>query len=119
MKTLTYTTAILMAVATASAYAHHPAADMVSEETYEMITENLVEAESPHLDMDLDMAVIGSTTAAGDSAMDQATTEQAGWTSGDEDSQAGTMTLDQPQEGPGPDAAAAADTMNLLEEVAP
>jgi hypothetical protein len=117
MKTLTYTTAIFMAMAATSVFAHHPAADMVSEETYVMITENLVEVASPHLDMDLDMAVIGSTTAAGDAAMDQATTEQAGWAS--EQTQDGTMTLDQPQAGPGPDAAAAADTMNLLEEVAP
>ena len=116
MKTLTYTTALFMAMAATSVFAHHPAADMVSEETYDMITENL--GDSPHLEMDLDMAVIGNTEAAGDAAMDQATTEQAGWAS--EQTQDGDMTMDQPQDGPGPDAAAAAaDTMDLLEEVTP
>ena len=113
MKTLTYITAIFMAMAATSVFAHHPAADMVSEETYDMINENL--DGSPHLDMDLDMAVIGYTNATGDSAMDQAATEQAGWAS--EQTQDGTMALDQPQEAMGP--AAAADTMNLLEEVTP
>jgi hypothetical protein len=115
MKTLTYTTAIFMAMAATSVFAHHPAAEMVSVETYDMITENL--EGTPHLDMDLDMAVIGYTNAAGDSAMDDATTEQAGWTSGALDSQAGEMTLEQPQEAMGP--AAGAGTMNLLEEVTP
>lgn len=116
MKTLTYTTALFMAMAATSVFAHHPSADMVSEETFDMITENL--DGTPHLDMDLDMAVIGYTSAAGDSAMDQAATEQAG--SASEQTQDGTMALDQPQEGLGPDAAAAAaDTMNLLEEVTP
>jgi hypothetical protein len=118
MKTLTYTTALFMAMAATSVFAHHPAEGMVPEATYETINENLLEATSPHLDMDLDMAVIGYTNAAGDAAMDQATSEQAGWTS--DQNQAGDMTMDQPTEGPGPDAAAAAaDTMNLLEEVAP
>ena len=111
MKTLTYTTAIFMAMAATSVFAHHPSADMVSEETFDMITENL--DGSPHLDMDLDMAVIGSTTAAGDSAMDQATTEQAGWTA-NQTQDGGAFDPDVPT-----DAAAAADTMNLLEEVAP
>jgi hypothetical protein len=34
------------------AFAHHPAADRVDAETYDMITDNLEEADSPHLDMD-------------------------------------------------------------------
>ena len=112
MKTLTYTTALFMAMAAPSVFAHHPADGMVSDATYEMITENL--EGTPHLDMDLDMAVIGSTTAAGDAAMDQATSEQAGLTS--EQTQDGTMILDQPQEAMGP--AAGAGTIGLMEDVA-
>ena len=115
MKTLTYTAAIVMAMAATSVFAHHPSED--TNPNYDIVDAQLEAVESPHQEMDVyDM---GATDAAGDTAMDQATTDQAGFTSGDEDSQAGTMTLDQPQEGPGPDAAAAADTMNLLEEVAP
>jgi hypothetical protein len=112
MKKLTYTTAILVTMAATSVFAHHPAADMVSDETYEMINENL--DGSPHLDMDLDMAVIGSTTAAGDSAMAEAAQDQAGWTS--DQNQAGTMTLVQPQEAMGP--ADGAGTIDLMENVA-
>ena len=116
MKTLTYTTALFMAMAATSVFAHHPAADMVSEETYDMITENL--GDSPHLEMDLDMAVIGNTEAAGDAAMDQATTEQAGWAAvaGEGQTQDGTMTLEQPQEAMGP--AEGAGTIDLMEIVA-
>ena len=33
--------------------AHHPAADIVSDEIYDMIEENLLDADSPHLDLDL------------------------------------------------------------------
>ena len=38
MKKLTYTTAIIMAMATTSVFAHHPAVEMVDSETYDMIT---------------------------------------------------------------------------------
>ena len=118
MKTLTYTTALFMAMAATSVFAHHPAADMLSAETYDMITENLVEAESPHLDMDLSDMGATTASAAGDSDMAAAEArDQAGFMQGDEDSQAGEMTLEQPQEAMG--SAAAADTMNLLEEVTP
>ena len=35
-----------------SAFAHHPAADIIDPETWEMIDQNLEDADSPHLDMD-------------------------------------------------------------------
>jgi len=114
MKTLTYTTAIFMAMVATSVFAHHPSLD--TNPNYDIVDAQLEAVESPHLDMDV--SDMGATTDAGDSDMATSTQGQAGFTSGDEDSQAGTMTLDQPQEGPGPDAAAAAaaaDTMDLLE----
>ncbi len=36
-----------------SAFAHHPAEDIIDAETWEMIDENLVDADSPHLELDL------------------------------------------------------------------
>ncbi len=36
-----------------SAFAHHPAEDIIDAETWEMIDQNLVDADSPHLDLDL------------------------------------------------------------------
>jgi len=114
MKKLTYTTAIFMAMVATSVFAHHPSADMVSAETYEMITENL--DGSPHLDMD--MYEMGATTAAGDSAMSTAAQDQEGWAAvaGEGQTQDGTMTLEQPQEAMGP--AAGAGTIDLIENVA-
>ena len=117
MKTLTYTTAIVMAMSATSVFAHHPAAEMVSDATYEMITENLVEAASPHLDIDMDAMGATTTMATGDMDVSATARDQAGFTSGAEDSQAGEMTLDQPQEAMGP--ASAAGTIGLMEEVTP
>jgi phage shock protein A len=34
-----------------SAFAHHPAEDIIDPETWEMIDQNLEDADSPHLDM--------------------------------------------------------------------
>jgi len=34
-----------------SAFAHHPAEDIIDAETWEMIDQNLVDADSPHLDL--------------------------------------------------------------------
>lgn len=36
-----------------SAFAHHPAEDIIDPDTWEMIDQNLVDADSPHLDLDL------------------------------------------------------------------
>ncbi|MHB1430213.1 MAG: hypothetical protein ACYC5U_09145 [Rhodocyclaceae bacterium] len=39
-------------LASFSAFAHHPAQDIIDEETWLMIDGNMVEADSPHLDLD-------------------------------------------------------------------
>lgn len=71
MKKLTYTTAIFMAMTASSVFAHHPAADIVDPEVYEMIDANV--ADTPHADMVFDD--MGS--AMGD-AMQQGTAVQDG-----------------------------------------
>ena len=109
MKTLTYTTAIIMTIAATSAFAHHPAADMVNAETYDMINENLEAADSPHLTMDLDS--MGSATATGDSAMDDASVTQLGPQSS-QAQEGGAFEIEPPME-----AADSADTIDLLENV--
>lgn len=46
--------AVLASVLTSfSAFAHHPAEEIIDAETWLMIDENLEEADSPHLDLDL------------------------------------------------------------------
>jgi hypothetical protein len=113
MKKLTFTTAIFMAMAATSVFAHHPSADM--NPNYDMVDAQLEAVDSPHLDMDV--SDMGATSAAGDSDMATAAQGQAGFTP--EQSQDGSMSLSQPQAGDGPsmDAAAAADTIDLLENV--
>lgn len=44
MKILTYTTAILMTMTATGAFAHHPAAEVVDAETYEIIEANVAES---------------------------------------------------------------------------
>jgi len=113
MKSLKYITAVFMTVAATSVFAHHPSEEM--SPNFDMVDAQLEAVDSPHLDMTFDD--MGATSAAGDSDMANATQTQDGWTAGSDQSQAGTMSLDQPQTGPGP-AAAAADTIDLLENVA-
>lgn len=43
-------TALASLLASVPAFAHHPAADIVDEDTYEMIDENV--ADTPHADLD-------------------------------------------------------------------
>lgn len=50
MKTVLKVAAIASMFASVSAFAHHPAADIVDPETFEMIDENV--ADTPHADMD-------------------------------------------------------------------
>ena len=103
MKKLTLASAILMAMAATSALAHHPAKDMLDDDQYEQIEENLQEMESPHLDMeDGDM---GSAAGAetGSSGQDQAERQLDGWESNQE------------QSGEVPPIEDPIDTMNLLE----
>lgn len=52
MKTPLITTAFFITFASASAFAHHPAADIVDPEIYSMIDENV--ADTPHADLVLD-----------------------------------------------------------------
>lgn len=50
MKTVLKVAAIASMFASVSAFAHHPAADIVDPETFEMIDENV--GDTPHADMD-------------------------------------------------------------------
>ena len=79
MNKMTLTSAVFVAMAATSVWAHHPAELMVSEDTYNMIEENL--DGSPHLDMDYD-DIMGMGAAegidAGSSAMEQAERFQSG-----------------------------------------
>jgi hypothetical protein len=108
MKILTYTAAFFMSMAATSVFAHHPSATVVDADTFAMITENLEAADSPHLTMDLDS--MGSAAAMSSSAMDQAATLQAGPVA---DQTGVIIDVDAPM-----DAATAANTMDLLENVA-
>lgn len=107
MKKLTCTTAIFIAMAATSVFAHHPSVDM--NPNYERVDDQLEAVESPHLDMDMD--AMGATTAAGDSDMSTETRDQAGWQA-NQVQPGGAFEADAPM-----DAAAAADTIELLENV--
>jgi hypothetical protein len=104
MKTLTYTSAIILAVASTGAFAHHPSEGV--SPSFDRVEDQLEAAESPHLDMDMD--AMGATAAAGASDMSTEAREQAGWVS----NQAG---VEIPDVEPPMDAAESADTMGLLE----
>jgi hypothetical protein len=108
MKKLTYTTAIFVAMAATSVFAHHPSLDM--NPNYERIDDQLEAVESPHLDMDL--GDMGATTETGASDMSTASQSQAGF----DPTQAqpgGAFDADPPT-----DAAAAAGTIDLMENLA-
>lgn len=107
MKKLTYITAIIMAVTATAVFAHHPSEGI--SPNFDIVDAQLEAVESPHLDMDLD--AMGATTAAGDSDMSTETRDQAGWVS----NQAG---VDIPEVEPPMGAAAAAGTIDLMENVA-
>lgn len=113
MKKLTYTTAIFMAMAATSVFAHHPSIDV--NPNYEMVDDQLEAVDSPHIYMDLDS--MGATTAAGDSDMATATQESLGGVTTARPGLANNV-QDQSGDGPGMDAAAAAGTINLFESVA-
>ena len=112
MKTLTYTTALVMAMAATSVFAHHPSEG--TNPNFEVV--DAILADTPHDEMLA--ADMGSTTAAGDDALAEINPTQSGFTP--EQTQNGTMTMDDPPQegdGPGMDAAAAAGTMELMEDV--
>jgi hypothetical protein len=103
MKTVTYTSAIVLAVASTGVFAHHPSEGL--SPNFDSVTETLEAVESPHLDMDMD--AMGATTAAGASDMASAAREQAG-------SAANQAGVEIPEVDP-MDAAAAADSMSLMQ----
>jgi len=110
MKTLTYTTAIFMAMAATSVFAHHPSLDV--NPNYDTVDAQLIEMDVPHIYMDLDD--MGANTAAGESEEATAIQDSAGDVN---TARAGEAEPDQPQtgDGPGMDAAAAAGTIGLME----
>jgi len=108
MKKLTYTTAIFVAMAATSVFAHHPSLDM--NPNYERVDDQLEAVESPHLDMDL--GDMGATTEAGESDMSTASQSQAGFDP-NQAQPGGAFDADPPT-----DAAAAAGTIDLMENVA-
>ena len=98
MNTLTFSTALVMALSTTAAFAHHPAADIVDAETYEMIDANV--ADTPHADLVFDDMGSSMDTAAG--APSGTPTETAGI----------EMDVDVAM-----DSAGTLDTMDLMENV--
>lgn len=52
MKTLLKAAAVASLLASVSAFAHHPAEDILDPETFEMIDENV--ADTPHAELDFD-----------------------------------------------------------------
>lgn len=48
-----------------SAFAHHPAEAIIDADTWAMIDQNLEDADSPHLDMDMDDMGSASDTSVG------------------------------------------------------
>lgn len=48
-----------------SAFAHHPAEAIIDADTWAMIDQNLQDADSPHLDMDMDDMGAASDTGTG------------------------------------------------------
>ncbi len=108
MKKLTYTTAIFMAVAATSVFAHHPSEDV--NPNFDMVDAQLEAVESPHYYMDMDD--MGANTAAGDSDMANASQESFGEPN---TSRPGLANQERSDTAPGP--AAAADTIDLLENV--
>jgi hypothetical protein len=105
MNKLTSTTAIFLAMTATSVFAHHPAADMVDAETYEMIDANV--ADTPHADMVLGDMGSAMGSAVGSSSMDQAALEQSG----------PVAAMDGVDVDAAMEAAASVDTMDLMENV--
>jgi hypothetical protein len=108
MKKLTYTTAIFVAMAATSVFAHHPSEEM--NPNFDLVDAQLEAVESPHLDMDL--GDMGATTETGDSDMSTANQDQAGFDP-NQAQPGGAFDADPPT-----DAAAAAGTIDLMENVA-
>ena len=104
MKALTYTTALFVAMAATSVFAHHPSEGV--SPNFDMIDDQLEAVESPHQDMD--MYEVGNADGMLAGSADRAT---EGWESSQV--QQGEVERSQPQTGDGPSV----DTMGLLEDV--
>lgn len=104
MKKLTYTTALFVAMAATSVFAHHPSADV--SPNFDRIDDQLEAVDSPHQDMDMyevgnaDGMLAGSAERTAD-----------GWESSQV--QPGEVEREQPQAGTG----TSVDTMGLLEDM--
>jgi hypothetical protein len=109
MKIFTYTTAIIMAVAATSVFAHHPSEDM--NPNFDRVDAQLEAVDSPHLDLTFDD--MGSSNAGGDSDMSSAETREQASLQETQLHSAGAFEPDLPI-----NDAAAADTIDLLENVA-
>ncbi len=80
MNKLLLSTAIIMAMGSTAAFAHHPAADIVDADVYEMIEENISDV---HLDMTFDdmggdTIDVGSAMETSDTDVGNAGTEMGG-----------------------------------------
>ncbi len=80
MNKLLLSTAIIMAMGSTAAFAHHPAADIVDAEIYEMIDENVsdVHADMTFDDMGGDSIDVGSAMESRDSDVGNAGAEMGG-----------------------------------------
>ena len=63
MKKVMHAAVFASLLASASAFAHPPAEAIIDPDTWAMIDQNLQDADSPHLDLDLD--TMGSASASG------------------------------------------------------
>lgn len=75
MKKVTQLTALSLVMISANAFAHHPAADIVDPEIYEMIEENISDA---HLALTFDDMGGATTTEAGSSMRERDNDDSAG-----------------------------------------
>ena len=133
MKMQLLTSAIVLAFAGTGAYAHHPAADNVSPEIYEMISENVsdVHAEMVFDDMGRDMDDVGDAMESRDNTDAAMESRDEMGTENNARDEAGEISADlrgpfeqtRNEDGPddvGPDDTGPGDnldTMQLLEDV--
>jgi hypothetical protein len=107
-KRLMTTTTLFLSLASASAFAHHPAADIVDPEIYAMIDENV--ADTPHADLTFD-DMGRPTDDVTDSGMGQASEDAVAETNAGE-----TMNRMEQEAALNDDAT---DTIDLIENVNP
>lgn len=117
MKKSALISTLICAVSSASAFAHHPAADIVDPEIYAMIDENV--ADTPHADLTFDD--MGSRVEQLDTAMEAAGERSEMAADASEAGSAGEMrelTTDSAADGEMADSAAEMlDTIGMLDSV--